>query len=151
MAIRFYETGLNPSYKLLPDICVKAIANGHRILLLLPQTSLLSEVDSYLWTYDSTAILPHTLDANDELLEYKIFLSADMSLAPKDFAADMLIVLDQLVTLENAPEFADVCYIVASNSSNLAEIKKYAQTLKTQKDGVNYYRQDSSLKWQKVF
>lgn len=59
MQIVGYHHSISPLEKVLPKLLEKVLAAGQRAVVMAPSEDLLKTIDTFLWTYSKSELLPH--------------------------------------------------------------------------------------------
>lgn len=93
--IGFYHLQRWPLEKALPQLCGKALAAGHRIVVMAGSPERVAALDALLWTADPSSWLPHGTSRDGEPESQPIWLT-DQDENPN--AADLLVLVDGAVS-----------------------------------------------------
>ena len=89
--IGFYHLQTATLEQALPALLEKALAAGHRILLMAGSAERVQHLDAHLWTYDPAAFLPHGTRRDGSEEAQPVFLTEEDS---NPNHADLLILTD---------------------------------------------------------
>jgi len=89
--IGFYHLQTLSLEQALPQLLEKALAAGHRILVMAGSDERVRHLDAHLWTYDSASFLPHGAARDGSELSQPVFLT-DGDENPNQ--ADLLVLTD---------------------------------------------------------
>lgn len=92
--IGFYHLVRSPLEKALPELLEKALANGHRIIVMAGSAERVAFLDSLLWTCEPDSWLPHGTGRDGDADLQPIFIT-DREENPN--SADLLVVTDGVV------------------------------------------------------
>lgn len=87
----FYHLTYWPLEKALPKLLERALAGGHKVIVMTGSEERVAALDSLLWTYDPASWLPHGTARDGDAERQPIFIS---SRDENPNRADMLVLLD---------------------------------------------------------
>ena len=121
--IDFY-TGTTDRLLIACRLCAKAVQQGLRILILVPDASLAEQLDKCLWAFSPVSFVPHC-QANDKLADLTPVILSDGYAQAEENSFDVLFNLDDKVP-KCFEYFSRVVEIVdeAENDKQLAR-KRY--------------------------
>jgi DNA polymerase-3 subunit chi len=136
--VDFYHLTVSPLEKVLPSIAEKVLAGGER-LLVVADAPQLARLDEQLWTYASTAFLPHGRDRGES---QPVLLSPD--LVPTNGATN--VALADGAWRDGALAFARTFYFF--DAAHLDEARGAWRGLKARPEATaRYWKQDERGKW----
>jgi len=103
--VGFYHLRATPLERALPRLLERALADGHRILVLAGSAERVSYLDGLLWTYSEASFLPHGSARDANTPRQPIFLT-ERDENPN--AATMLVLVDGASSAHLA-DFARCC------------------------------------------
>lgn len=74
--VAFYQLASRRPEQVLPQLLVKALAAGHRIVVRSDDAALLQRLDDALWNFTPDSFLPHGLDTGDHAAGQPVLLSS---------------------------------------------------------------------------
>jgi len=143
--VGFYHLRSMPLERALPRLLERALADGHRIVVLAGSPERVSQLDGLLWTYSEASFLPHgsTRDAN--MGRQPVFLT-ERDENPN--SATMLVLVDGARS-EHLADFARCCDMFDGNDPDAVEAaRKRWSEAKAAGHQLTYWQQTESG-WEK--
>jgi DNA polymerase III subunit chi len=143
--IAFYHLRSMPLERALPKILERALAEGHRVVVMAGSAERIQHLDSLLWTYDDAGFLPHGTARDGYAEQQPIWLTtADEN--PN--RASMLVLVDGATSARLA-EYARCCDVFDGNDEPaVAAARGRWQRAKAGGHQLTYWEQ-SEGKWEK--
>lgn len=143
---RFYHLTSTPLVKALGELAIKAVAQGHRILVVAGNEDQVKTLDDGLWTWKQDAFLAHGWgkDPHPELTP--VWLTADSDLGNAPNGADMLILTGGTAAKGNHSLVCDM--FDGSDEGQLTAARARWKTLKEQGLSPTYFQQTASGGWE---
>ena len=115
--IGFYHLRTTPLERALPNILERALAAGHRIVVMAGSRERVQHLDDLLWTYNEASFLPHGSAREGQAERQPIWLTAADENPNR---ASMLVLLDG-ATSARLEDFARCCDIFDGNDQTAVE------------------------------
>ena len=115
--IGFYHLRTTPLERALPNILERALAAGHRIVVLASSRERVQHLDDLLWTYNEASFLPHGSAREGQAERQPIWLTAADENPNR---ASMLVLLDG-ATSARLEDYARCCDIFDGNDEPAVE------------------------------
>jgi DNA polymerase-3 subunit chi len=115
--IGFYHLRTTPLERALPNILERALAAGHRILVMAGSRERVDHLDDLLWTYSDASFLPHGSAREGQAERQPIWLTAADENPNR---ASMLVLLDG-ATSARLQDYARCCDIFNGNDEAAVE------------------------------
>ncbi|HUH83956.1 MAG TPA: DNA polymerase III subunit chi [Stellaceae bacterium] len=109
--IGFYHLRTTPLERVLPNILERALAAGHRIVVMVGSRERVEHLDDLLWTYNDASFLPHGSAREGQAERQPIWLTAADENPNR---ASMLVLLDGSVSAR-LQDYARCCDIFDGN------------------------------------
>lgn len=143
--IQFYHLTATPVERALPKLLEKALAGGHRVLLVESAPEKLDYFNQILWTYSTLTFLPHGAANEPQPEEQPILLAPSINNTNN---ADALFVTDG-TALEGNASFSRVIDIFDGNNAEaVARARSRWATYKNAGHTLSYLRQNESGGWE---
>ena len=143
--IRFYHLERQSLEQVLPGLVLKALDNGHRILIRTTSDALAEKINDHLWDIDPEKFIPHGTTKDGHAARQPVFLSAQHD-NPNN--ADMLV-LTHGAQAEDIAQFKLCCMMLDGRDPDAV---KTARTLWAQYKEAGHavtYWQQADKGWQK--
>ncbi len=146
--IRFYHLLTQTTERALPAILTKAIANGRKAVVRLPDPASVAHFDTHLWIYTPDSFLPHSSKADSTASLQPVFLTSGND---NPNGAEILVLCNRLE--ESVPADADgfalCCDLFDGNddaalNAARARYKAYKGTSHT----LTYWQQTDTGGWE---
>jgi DNA polymerase III subunit chi len=143
--VGFYHLGTTALERALPRLLERALADGHRVVVLAASQERVAHLDGLLWTYNEASFLPHGSARDANASRHPICLT-DRDENPN--GATMLVLLDGACS-ERMGAFARCCDIFDGNDATAVEAAR--QRWSTAKSGGHSltYWQQTGAGWEK--
>ncbi len=143
--IGFYHLRTMPLERALPRILERALAEGHRVVVMAGSAERVEHLDALLWTYDEASFLPHG-SARDGQAERQPIWLTDRDENPN--RATMLVLVDGASTALLA-DYARCCDIFDGNDeAAVAAARLRWKSAKAAGHQLVYWEQTEG-RWQK--
>jgi DNA polymerase-3 subunit chi len=143
--IGFYHLRTTPLDRALPRILERALAEGHRVVVLAGSTERVLHLDALLWSYDDASFLPHGSAREGQAERQPVWLTAADE---NPNAATMLVLVDGARSARLAG-YARCCDIFDGNDPEaVAAARERWRETKTAGHTLVYWEQ-SQGKWEK--
>lgn len=143
--IQFYHLTATPVEKALPKLLEKALAGGHRVLLVESADEKRDYFNQILWTYSTLTFLPHGAADEPSPEAQPILLAPAIENAN---AADALFVTDG-TALEDGASFARVIDIFdGNNAETVSRARSRWAAYKNAGHALTYLRQNDKGGWE---
>jgi DNA polymerase-3 subunit chi len=109
--VGFYHLRTMPLERALPRLLERALADGHRILVVAGSDERVKDLDALLWTYSEASFLPHGTARDGHAARQPVFLAASDD-NPND--ATMLVLVDGAAS-RRLQSFKRVCDLFDGN------------------------------------
>lgn len=145
--IMFYHLGSRPLDVVLPVLLEKTIDRGWKALVRTGLSERVPALDEILWTYNEESFLPHATDAEDNLADEAIVITAgDLNIN----AAECCFLLDGASFPSDPSKFQRIVLMFDDADE---ELKKAARiqwkTIKAAGFDASYWQQNESGRWEK--
>jgi DNA polymerase III subunit chi len=143
--IGFYHLRTTPLERALPRILERALADGHRVVVVAGSAERVEHLDALLWTYDEASFLPHGSGRDGNAERQPVWLTtADEN--PN--AASMLVVVDGVRSAQLGA-FARCCDIFDGNDETaVAAARERWREARAAGHRLVYWEQNQG-KWEK--
>jgi DNA polymerase III subunit chi len=143
--LRFYHLRRDTADRAVPDLVIKALAHGHKILIKLPDTARRQHYDDWLWRFKPDSFIPHAQDGDPQPEMQPVWLSTSDE-APNDASMALVVEGAKLPPLEN---FKLVCLVFSSeNTEELEQSRGLWRELKNNKNlRMTYWQQQENGAW----
>jgi DNA polymerase III subunit chi len=135
--IDFY-TGTTDRLLITCRLCAKAVQQGLRILILVPDASLAEQLDKLLWTFSPVSFVPHC-QANDKLADLTPVILSGGYAQTEGNSLDVLFNLDDKVP-KSFEYFSRVVEIVDEAASNKQLARERYRFYQEQGCSVRHHR-----------
>lgn len=136
--IRFYHLQRQPVEQVLPGLLSKALDQKRRVVVKIPDATMLEKLNAYLWTYDPNSFLPHGSAKDGHAERQPVWLTLENE-APNH--ADMLIVLSHTETPDPSP-FALCCeFVDGHDEDDVARARARWKDYKARGFDITYWQQ----------
>jgi DNA polymerase-3 subunit chi len=143
--IGFYHLVATALERALPRLLERALADGHRVVVLAGSEERVAHLDGLLWTYNEASFLPHGNARDGNAVRHPICLT-DRDENPN--GATMLVLLDG-VRSDRMGEFARCCDMIDGNDQVAVEAARQRWTAaKSAGHSLTYWQQTASG-WEK--
>ena len=143
--ISFYHLRSTPLERALPGILERALAAGHRVVVLAGSDERVAHLNDLLWTYDDAAFLPHGSARDGEAERQPIWLTTTDENPNR---ASMLVLLDG-ASSARLGEYARACdFFDGNDEAAVAAARGRWKAAKEAGHALVYWEQVDG-KWQK--
>ncbi len=143
--IRFYHLQRSSLKQTLPSLLEKIIERDMRVVLYLPDSKQVKEIDQWLWSYKPESFLPHGCDGDPVPAEHPIWITSTQS-NPNN--ADVLIVTDAAEWQGSMDKIKIRCEIFDGNDKNILSKSRHNwKEFSAQKYDLSYWQQDQQGRW----
>ncbi|HEX7969702.1 MAG TPA: DNA polymerase III subunit chi [Stellaceae bacterium] len=143
--IGFYHLRTMPLERALPRILERALAEGHRVVVMAGSAERVDHLDALLWTYDEASFLPHGSDRDGHAERQPIWLTANEENPNR---ATMLVLVDGASAARLA-DYARCCDIFDGNDeAAVAAARSRWKEAKAAGHQLTYWEQ-TELRWEK--
>lgn len=141
----FYHLEASPLEAVLPDLLEKTRTRGWRALVCLPE-SRLSDMDTFLWTYQDASFLPHGRDDEPQSDQQPIMLS---STAKTSAGIDCVFLIDGAEL--DIDEKTERCIVMINgrSESDVQQSRQLWKRLKDKGENLSYWQQTERGGWEK--
>lgn len=119
--IGFYHLRTTPLERALPNILERALAAGHRIVVMAGSRERVEHLDDLLWTYNDVSFLPHGSAREGQAERQPIWLTA---VDENPNRASMLVLLDGATSMR-LQDYARCCDIFDGNDEAVVEAARH--------------------------
>lgn len=147
--VAFYQLRTTRLESALPKILEKALAGGHRALVLSDSEERVAALNAALWTYDPDSFLPHGSARDGNAERQPILLATPSAEEANANAADLLVTVGGVepATLERFARCLDI--FDGTDEEALAAARRRWQARKAEGHAVTYWAQTEGGRWQK--
>ena len=144
--VAFYQLRATRLENALPRILEKALAGGHRALVIGATEERMETLNAALWTFDPASFLPHGTRRDGHSEKQPVLLSTE----PDNLnGADILVLLDG-VEAEGVSDYDRCLDIFDGNDTEALDAARARwQARKSAGDTVTYWEQSEGGKWEK--
>lgn len=143
--VGFYHLRTTPLERALPRLLERALADGHRIVVLAGSAERVAHLDGLLWTYNEASFLPHGSARDANMARQPIFLT-ERDENPN--RATMLVLIDGAKSAHLA-DFARCCDMFDGNDPAAVEAARKRWTeVKSAGHQLTYWQQ-TETGWEK--
>ena len=143
--VSFYHLRTMTLERALPKILERALADGHRIVVMAGSPERVDHLDSLLWTYNEASFLPHGSARDGNADRQPIWLTADDENPNR---ASMLVLVDSARSVHLA-SFARCCDIFDGNGeAAVAAARQRWKEAKAAGHQLTYWEQ-TDTRWEK--
>ena len=143
--VGFYHLKATPLERALPRLLERALAEGHRIVVLAGSAERVSQLDALLWTYSEASFMPHGSARDANMARQPVFLT-ERDENPN--AATMLVLVDGASSGRLAA-FARCCDMFDGNDAAAVEAaRKRWSEAKSAGHQLTYWQQ-TETGWEK--
>ena len=143
--IGFYHLRTTPLERALPKLLERALADGHRVLVLAGSAERVQQLDALLWTYSEASFLPHGSARDANAARQPIFLT-DREENPNN--CTMLVLVDG-AEASTIAGFDRCCDLFDGNDEAAVEAaRRRWAAAKTAGHGLTYWEQ-TAAGWEK--
>ena len=145
--IQFYHLMSTPLERALPKLLEKALAGGHRALVLAANEDTAEMLNNALWTYDPNSFLPHGTKKDGYVEQQPIYITHQVE-APN--SPDLLVVTDGSA-IDDLGELKKVLDIFdGADEQAVAAARKRWAAYKDAGHPLKYIRQTATGGWEQV-
>jgi DNA polymerase-3 subunit chi len=142
--VGFYHLRTTPLERALPQLLERALAAGHRIVVLAGSEERVAALDTLLWTYSDEGFLPHGTARDGNAARQPVWLTAAVE---NPNAASMLVLLDGMGAALDG--FRRVCDMFDGNDeAAVAAARERWRAAKAAGHALTYWQQTPSG-WEK--
>lgn len=143
--VGFYHLRTTPLERALPRLLERALADGHRIVVLAGSAERVAHLDGLLWTYNEASFLPHGSARDANMARQPIFLTEHDENPNR---ATMLVLIDGAKSAHLA-DFARCCDMFDGNDPAAVEAARKRWTeVKSAGHQLTYWQQ-TETGWEK--
>ncbi len=145
--IRFYHLTKKSLEQTLPDLLGKALENGKRIVVKLPDEAQVKPMSNHLWVCRRNGFFPHGIKGDGDEDMHPIWLTSADNDNPNE--ADMLVLADG-ATESTADKYGLVCEMFDGNDN--AQVTAARARWKDYKEAghdLTYFQQTDQGGWEK--
>jgi DNA polymerase III subunit chi len=143
--VGFYHLGATALERALPRLLERALADGHRVVVLAGSAERVAHLDGLLWTYNEASFLPHGTARDGNAARHPICLT-DRDENPN--AATMLVLLDGARS-DRIGEFARCCDMFDGNDPAAVEAARQRWSAANSAGHSLTYWQQKVAGWEK--
>jgi DNA polymerase-3 subunit chi len=143
--VGFYHLRTTPLERALPRLLERALAEGHRIVVLAGSAERVAHLDGLLWTYNEASFLPHGSARDANMARQPIFLT-ERDENPN--RATMLVLVDGARS-EHLADFARCCDMFDGNDPAAVEAARKRWTEAKSAGHQLTYWQQTETGWEK--
>lgn len=144
--VGFYHLMRVPLERALPKLLEKALAAGHRAVVLAGSAERVEALNAALWSYDDAAFLPHGSAKDGRAAEQPIWLT-DMPENPN--GATLLALVDGAEPPDLAVYARCLNLFDGNDEEAVARARTQWSALKAAGHGLTYWQQTASGGWEK--
>ena len=144
--IGFYHLTRVPLERALPRLLEKALAGGHRAVVLAGSEERVEALNAALWTYDDAAFLPHGSARDGRAVEQPIWLTAT---AENPNGATLLALVDGAEPPDLAGYARCINLFDGNDEAAVGRARAQWTALKAAGHGLTYWQQTPSGGWEK--
>ena len=143
--VGFYHLKATPLERALPRLLERALAEGHRVVVLAGSAERVSQLDALLWTYSEASFMPHGSARDANMRRQPVFLTERHE---NPNAATMLVLVDGVNSGQLAA-FARCCDMFDGNDPGAVEAaRKRWSEAKSAGHQLTYWQQ-TETGWEK--
>jgi len=143
--VGFYHLGATALERALPRLLERALADGHRVVVLAGSAERVAHLDGLLWTYSDASFLPHGSARDGNAARHPIWLT-DRDENPN--GGTMLVLLDGMRS-DRMSEFARCCDMFDGNDQAAVETARQRwSAVKSAGHSLTYWQQ-TAAGWEK--
>jgi DNA polymerase-3 subunit chi len=143
--VGFYHLRTTPLERALPRLLERALAEGHRIVVLAGSAERVAHLDGLLWTYNEASFLPHGSARDANMARQPIFLT-ERDENPN--RATMLVLVDGARS-EHLADFGRCCDMFDGNDPAAVEAARKRWTEAKSAGHQLTYWQQTETGWEK--
>jgi DNA polymerase-3 subunit chi len=144
--VLFYQLERRPLESALPDLLVRSLARGWRVVVQVGSDERLEALNAHLWTYDDASFLPHGSRADGHAEEQPIFLTTGVE-NPNGAAVRFFV--DGAMTDDFSGYERLVFMFDAADPEGLARARSAWTAARGAGADATYWRQDDDGRWTK--
>jgi DNA polymerase III subunit chi len=143
--VGFYHLRTMPLERALPRLLERALADGHRILVVAGSDERVRDLDALLWTYSDASFLPHGTARDGNAARQPVFLAASDD---NPNAATMLVLVDGVAS-RRLGAFKRVCDLFDGNDAQSVEAARQRWREAASEGHEMVYWQQTETGWEK--
>ena len=143
--VGFYHLTATPLERALPQLLERALAQGHRIVVMAGSDERVAALDAALWSYSDASFLPHGTAQSGHAARQPVFLTAADE---NPNAATMLVLVDGAAS-QHLGEFKRVCDMFDGNDAEAVEAARGRWRTAAAAGHTTAYWQQTAGGWEK--
>jgi DNA polymerase III subunit chi len=143
--VGFYHLGATALERALPRLLERALADGHRVVVLAGSAERVAHLDGLLWTYNEASFLPHGSARDGNAARHPICLT-DRDENPN--GATMLVLVDGACS-GRMSEFTRCCDMFDGNDQTAVEAARQRWSAASSAGHSLTYWQQTAAGWEK--
>jgi len=143
--VGFYHLTSTPVERALPRLLERALAEGHRVVVMAGSDERVAALDAVLWTYGEATFLPHGTARDGNAARQPVFLTTGDE-TPN--AATMLVLVDGAQSARIA-DFKRVCDMFDGNDAEAVEAARARWRAASAAGHAMAYWQQTASGWEK--
>jgi len=144
--IRFYHLESQTLDQVLPALLVKALENGHKIIVKTKDEQEAERINTHLWTYNPDSFLPHGTEKDGNKTDQPVWITSTDN---NPNTADVLI-LTQGTQSDQLSDYALVCVMINGlDNDAITNARTRWKSYKEAGYDVTYWQQSAQGGWSK--
>jgi DNA polymerase III subunit chi len=143
--VGFYHLTSTPLERALPRLLERALAEGHRVVVMAGSDERVAALDAALWTYGEASFLPHGTARDGNAARQPVFLATGDE---NPNAATMLVLVDGAQSAHIA-DFKRVCDMFDGNDAQAVEAARARWRAASAAGHAMAYWQQTGSGWEK--
>jgi DNA polymerase-3 subunit chi len=144
--VLFYQLEQRPLEKVLPELLVKSLERGWRVVVEAGSDERLEALNGLLWTYEEASFLPHGTADDGHSADQPVFLTVGPD---NPNGATVRFLVDGATTRAFAAYERVVFLFDAADPDAMAGAREAWKAAKADGADATYWRQDESGRWKK--
>ena len=145
--VMFYHLGARPVERVLPLLLEKTMDRGWKAVVCTGLPERVSALDELLWTYNDESFLPHATDAESDLADEAIVITANAANPNK---AECCFLLDGAAFPTDASQFQRIVLMFDDADEELKQAARAQwKTIKAGGFEASYWQPDENGRWEK--
>ena len=144
--VLFYQLERRPLESALPDLLVRSLDRGWRVVVEVGSDERLDALNTHLWTYDEASFLPHGSASDGHAEEQPIFLTTGKD---NPNGAQVRFLVDGAATDEFSGYERIIFLFDAADAESLSRARVAWKAARAAGVDATYWRQDERGRWAK--